>query len=114
MSKDIRKLVGDNVRRLRVAAGLTQAKLSAEMDRDRSYVSGLELGQRNPTILTLWHLAQALRAHPKAFFEEGQGQEPGKDGTNTPRRAARAGIRGAGGSPKAARAKKGRARALKP
>jgi transcriptional regulator with XRE-family HTH domain len=26
---------------------------------DRAYVSGLELGQRNPTIVTLWHIAKA-------------------------------------------------------
>ena len=29
---------------------------------DRGYISGLELGQRNPTIITLWHAAQALGA----------------------------------------------------
>jgi transcriptional regulator with XRE-family HTH domain len=27
---------------------------------DRAYISGLELGQRNPTIITLWHAAQTL------------------------------------------------------
>ena len=27
---------------------------------DRAYVSGLELGQRNPTVVTLWHAATAL------------------------------------------------------
>lgn len=103
MSRDIRHLVGRNVRRLRCAAEITQAQLAAEMEVDRSYVSGLELGQRNPTILTLWYLAQALRTHPRAFFEEGQG--PGKEGPNEPRRAVPAAVRGAGGS-KAPRAKK--------
>jgi transcriptional regulator with XRE-family HTH domain len=37
---------------------------------DRAYVSGLELGQRNPTILTLWHLAQALGVKLMPFFDE--------------------------------------------
>ena len=37
---------------------------------DRAYVSGLELGQRNPTILTLWHVAQALGVRAGAFFDE--------------------------------------------
>ncbi|MCP4933161.1 MAG: helix-turn-helix transcriptional regulator [bacterium] len=27
---------------------------------DRAYVSSLELGQRNPTIITLWHASLAL------------------------------------------------------
>lgn len=30
------------------------------MDEDRAYVSDIELGQRNPTIVTLWHIAKAL------------------------------------------------------
>jgi len=93
MSKDIRQLVGQNVRRLREAAGITQAKLSAEMERDRSYISGLELGQRNPTVLTLWHLAQALGTQPKAFFEESQ--DPDKGAPNKPGRGAARGRSGA-------------------
>ena len=53
-------MVGRNVRRLRIAAGLSQAQLAEKMGVDRAYVSGLELGQRNPTVVTLWHIAQAL------------------------------------------------------
>jgi len=33
-------------------------------------LSGLELGQRNPTIVTLWHLTKALGVRMKALFEE--------------------------------------------
>jgi transcriptional regulator with XRE-family HTH domain len=60
MSEDVRKLVGRNVRRLRIAAGISQAELAERMGVDRGYVSGLELGQRNPTIVTPWHLSKAL------------------------------------------------------
>ena len=60
MSEDVRHIVGSNVRRLRKAAGVSQAELANRMGVDRAYVSGLELGQRNPTVITLWHLAQAL------------------------------------------------------
>ncbi|HWY63244.1 MAG TPA: helix-turn-helix transcriptional regulator [Rhizomicrobium sp.] len=70
MSQDVRLTVGRNVRRLRLAAGLTQAELSERMGVDRAYVSGLELGQRNPTIVTLWHIAQALEIQIRAFFDE--------------------------------------------
>jgi transcriptional regulator with XRE-family HTH domain len=70
MSEDVRRMVGRNVRRLRIAAGLSQAQLAERMGVDRAYVSGLELGQRNPTILSLWHLAQALGVKLKAFFVE--------------------------------------------
>ena len=37
---------------------------------DRSYISGLELAQRNPTIVTLWHLAKSLGVHIGSFFEK--------------------------------------------
>jgi transcriptional regulator with XRE-family HTH domain len=62
MSEDVRRPVGDNVRRLRTAAGLSQAELAARMGVDRAYISGLEQGARNPTIITLWHVAKALGA----------------------------------------------------
>ena len=60
MSNDVRHLVGWNIKRLRIAAGISQAKLAERMGVDRAYVSGLELGQRNPTVVTLWHVGQAL------------------------------------------------------
>jgi transcriptional regulator with XRE-family HTH domain len=61
-------MVGRNVRRLRIAAGLSQAELAERMGVDRAYVSGLELGQRNPTIVTLWHIAKALGVKLRLFF----------------------------------------------
>ncbi|WP_404289663.1 helix-turn-helix domain-containing protein [Microvirga sp. RSM25] len=60
MSKDVRVLVGENVRRYRTAAGMSQAELAERMGVDRAYISGLESGARNPTVLTLWHTAVAL------------------------------------------------------
>jgi transcriptional regulator with XRE-family HTH domain len=70
MSEDVRRMVGRNVRRLRTAAGLSQAALAERLGVDRAYVSGLELGQRNPTVLTLWHVAQALGVKLRSFFDE--------------------------------------------
>jgi transcriptional regulator with XRE-family HTH domain len=70
MSEDVRRMVGRNVRRLRIAAGLSQAELAERMGVDRAYVSGLELGQRNPTIVTLWHIAKALGVMLRSFFDE--------------------------------------------
>lgn len=70
MSEDVRRMVGRNVKRLRIAAGLSQAGLAERMGVDRAYVSGLELGQRNPTIVTLWHVAKALGVKLRSFFDE--------------------------------------------
>ncbi len=70
MSEDVRRMVGQNVKRLRIAAGLSQAELAERMGVDRAYVSGLELGQRNPTIVTLWHISEALGVRLRYFFSE--------------------------------------------
>lgn len=70
MSEDARQLVGGNVRKLRLAAKMSQADLAARMGVDRAYVSGLEQGNRNPTVVTLWHLAKALDVPMRRFFEE--------------------------------------------
>jgi transcriptional regulator with XRE-family HTH domain len=70
MPEDARRLVGQNVRRLRLAAKISQAELAARMGVDRAYVSGLELGNRNPTVVTLWHIAKALGVNMRMFFDE--------------------------------------------
>lgn len=62
-------MVGGNVKRLRVAAKITQAELANRIGVDRAYVSGLEQGQRNVTILSLWRVAEALDVPIKLFFE---------------------------------------------
>jgi transcriptional regulator with XRE-family HTH domain len=72
MSDDVRRLVGRNVKRLRIAAGISQAELAERMGIDRGYVSGLELGQRNPTVVSLWHVGQALGVKLVSFFDEGK------------------------------------------
>jgi transcriptional regulator with XRE-family HTH domain len=76
MSEDVRRLVGRNVRRLRIAEGLSQAELAERMGVDRAYVSGLELGQRNPTIVTLWHIARALGVKMRSFLDERSRRRP--------------------------------------
>jgi transcriptional regulator with XRE-family HTH domain len=57
---DMRKLVGRNFARLRLAKGFTQERFAELSGFTQQYVSGLERGQRNPTVVTLYHLAQTL------------------------------------------------------
>ena len=64
---DIQKRVGNNVRAARLLAGLSQWDLVAKVEAlaentgfDQSYLSGLEAGRRNPTLQTLWMIAQAI------------------------------------------------------
>jgi transcriptional regulator with XRE-family HTH domain len=71
---DVRRLVGENVRRYRREKGLSQAEMANRMGVDRAYISGLELGQRNPTVVTLWHAAQALGIEVHLLLKEDVGQ----------------------------------------
>lgn len=57
---DMRKLVGRNFARLRLAKGFTQEHFAEVSGFTQQYVSGLERGRRNPTVVTIYHLAAAL------------------------------------------------------
>ena len=52
---------GRNVAHLRNDAGLSQDKLAEKADLDRTYLSGIERGVRNPGIRIVIRLARALR-----------------------------------------------------
>lgn len=67
---DLRRVVGANVRILRLRANLSQEALAVRMGVDRAYVSGLEIGRRNPTVITLWHTAEALGVRAAALLDE--------------------------------------------
>ena len=55
---------GRVLRERRLAVGLTQEKLALEAGVDRTFVSLLERGGRQPTLATLWRLANALGVMP--------------------------------------------------
>jgi transcriptional regulator with XRE-family HTH domain len=57
---DMRKLVGRNVKRIRQEKGLTQEQLADLSGFSQQYISGLEQGRRNPTVVSLYELATAL------------------------------------------------------
>lgn len=57
---DMRKLVGDNCSRIRKREGLTQEQLAEKSGLTQQYLSDLERGKRNPTIVTIYEIAMAL------------------------------------------------------
>jgi transcriptional regulator with XRE-family HTH domain len=57
---DMRRLVGRNVGRIRREKGLTQEQFAEISGFSQQYISGLEQGRRNPTVVTLYELATAL------------------------------------------------------
>jgi transcriptional regulator with XRE-family HTH domain len=61
---DWRAIVGTNVRRHRQRAGLTQEQLAFAAEIDLTYVGGIERGKRNPSVLVLARIAEALGTEP--------------------------------------------------
>lgn len=62
--------LGEAVRRLRKARGLTQEDLSGLTELHRNHIGGIERGERNITIKTILALAQALEVRPADLLED--------------------------------------------
>ena len=56
----MRKTVGINVRNARLRRDLSQGEVAEKSDFSQEYLSELENGKRNPTIITLFEIAEAL------------------------------------------------------
>ena len=56
----MRNLVGRKFGRFRRARGFTQESFAEASGFTQQYISGLETGRRNPTVVTLFELASAL------------------------------------------------------
>lgn len=67
---DVRQRLGTNLRRLRLEKGLGQERFALEFGFDRTYISGIERGVRNPTIVIVQKLADALDVPIETLFSE--------------------------------------------
>jgi transcriptional regulator with XRE-family HTH domain len=63
-TEDINVVVGRNVRRLRLAAGLSQEDFAHACGLHRTYIGAVERGERNITLSTLMKITSALGATP--------------------------------------------------
>jgi transcriptional regulator with XRE-family HTH domain len=59
---DLRQNLGREIREARQQAGISQEDLALMADIDRSYVSQLERGIANPSLLILHRLAKVLKS----------------------------------------------------
>jgi len=57
---DIRRQLGRNVKKLRLEKGWSQEDLAFESGLHRTYISGIERGARNPTIVVVERVAKTL------------------------------------------------------
>ena len=67
---DMRRLVGLNFARIRRQRQLTQERISELSGFSQQYLSDLEQGKRNPTVVTLFEIATALGVSPVDLITE--------------------------------------------
>lgn len=64
MEGDLQRAVGHNLRRIRLARGLTQETMAEELAWHRTYVGAVERGERNLTLRSVERLARVLDVDP--------------------------------------------------
>lgn len=71
---DIRRRLGLTVKELREAKGWSQEELGFETELHRTYISGIERGVRNPTIMVVALIADALGITPGQLLDGTKGR----------------------------------------
>jgi transcriptional regulator with XRE-family HTH domain len=64
------KVLADNVKTLRLASSLTQEELALQAEVDRTYVSQIERGIGNPSVLILVKLSDVLGVEVRDLFDK--------------------------------------------
>ena len=67
---DVRRRLGLNLKRLREEQGFSQESFADHCGLHRTYISGIERGVRNPTVIILDKIAKALKVAPGILLEE--------------------------------------------
>jgi transcriptional regulator with XRE-family HTH domain len=65
---DYRRILAENVKAARKALDLSQEILALETEIDRTYISGIERGKRNPSLTLIVKLAERLKTTPAALL----------------------------------------------
>jgi transcriptional regulator with XRE-family HTH domain len=61
---------GKTLRKRRLAKLLTQEVLATEANLSRAYISDLEMGKKDPSLFTVFKLADALKLKPSVLIDE--------------------------------------------
>lgn len=67
---DIRKVAGLNARRFRQKLDISQEAVGVKIGADRAYISAIERGVQNLTLIRLFELAEALEVRPAELLDE--------------------------------------------
>ena len=78
----IQKRFGERVREIRKRRGLSQEALALACELDRTYVGGVERGERNISLINIYKIATALEVKAKILFEDSESPS-GKGGSRS-------------------------------
>jgi transcriptional regulator with XRE-family HTH domain len=67
---DVRRRVGLNLKRFREERGFSQEAFADHCGLHRTYISGVERGVRNPTILVVERIAKALKVSAADLLQD--------------------------------------------
>lgn len=67
---DIKDRIGQRLKALRKEKGITQEKLSFDSDVDKTYISEVENGKRNISVVNLEKLVLTIGYSVKEFFDD--------------------------------------------
>jgi len=70
---DVRRRLGLNLKKLREEQGFSQESFADHCGLHRTYISGIERGVRNPTVVILDRIAKTLKVPPGQLLEEVKG-----------------------------------------
>jgi len=59
--EEVQKKFGKRLADLRTSKDITQENLAFDLDVDRTYISYIERGKRNPSLYMLWKIARTLK-----------------------------------------------------
>ena len=60
----------DKMKTIRIKKGVSQMELSLRSNLSQSFIANLEKGKKQPSVLTLIRIAEALNVNPQEFFPE--------------------------------------------
>ena len=63
---------GTAIREIRNEIGISQEALADRCDLDRTYVSGIERGERNPSLTNILKIAAALNTRPGDLLDRAE------------------------------------------
>ena len=65
----VKRAFGERLRTIRKDRGLSQESLAMTCELDRTYIGGVERGERNISLVNIHKIADALGVSPSQFLE---------------------------------------------